>query len=217
MLMEGVPPAMIENAAKMAGMPVGPLSLNDEVGIDLGVEDPAGDRRRTSAPTPSIPRRRSCSRRWSSKDQRFGRKNGKGFYDYPANGQKSAVARPCRHRRQGARSRRASASRTSRTASCSRRRWRRRAAWTRTSSPIRAKPTSARSSASASRPSPAARSRSSTAWARRRSSRARRNSRRTTATLRAAGKARPDGRARRDVLRDLRREAAGGLTSASRL
>ena len=36
MLMEGVPPAMIENAAKMAGMPVGPLALNDEVGIDLG-------------------------------------------------------------------------------------------------------------------------------------------------------------------------------------
>ena len=36
MLMEGVPPAMIENVARMAGMPVGPLSLNDEVAIDLG-------------------------------------------------------------------------------------------------------------------------------------------------------------------------------------
>ena len=35
MAMEGVPPAMIENAARMAGMPVGPLALNDEVGIDL--------------------------------------------------------------------------------------------------------------------------------------------------------------------------------------
>jgi 3-hydroxyacyl-CoA dehydrogenase/enoyl-CoA hydratase/3-hydroxybutyryl-CoA epimerase len=33
MVMQGVPPAMIENAAKMAGMPVGPLALNDEVGI----------------------------------------------------------------------------------------------------------------------------------------------------------------------------------------
>src|ERR1700719_2751090 len=30
MLLEGVPPAMIENVAKMAGMPVGPLALNDE-------------------------------------------------------------------------------------------------------------------------------------------------------------------------------------------
>ena len=31
MLMEGVPPAMIENSRKMAGMPVGPLALSDEV------------------------------------------------------------------------------------------------------------------------------------------------------------------------------------------
>ena len=35
MLMEGVPPAMIENVAKMAGMPVGPLALTDETGVDL--------------------------------------------------------------------------------------------------------------------------------------------------------------------------------------
>ncbi len=35
MLMEGVPPAMIENTAQMAGMPVGPLSLSDEVALDL--------------------------------------------------------------------------------------------------------------------------------------------------------------------------------------
>ena len=31
MLAEGVPAAMIENVGRMAGMPVGPLSLNDEV------------------------------------------------------------------------------------------------------------------------------------------------------------------------------------------
>lgn len=35
MLMEGVPAPMIETAAKMAGMPVGPLSLADEVALDL--------------------------------------------------------------------------------------------------------------------------------------------------------------------------------------
>src|SRR5581483_12132382 len=35
MFLEGVPPAMIENCAKMAGMPVGPLSLSDEVALDL--------------------------------------------------------------------------------------------------------------------------------------------------------------------------------------
>ena len=35
MLAEGVPAAMIENVGRMAGMPVGPLSLNDEVAVDL--------------------------------------------------------------------------------------------------------------------------------------------------------------------------------------
>ncbi|HTE81377.1 MAG TPA: 3-hydroxyacyl-CoA dehydrogenase NAD-binding domain-containing protein, partial [Reyranella sp.] len=35
MLKEGVPAPMIENCARYAGMPVGPLSLNDEVAIDL--------------------------------------------------------------------------------------------------------------------------------------------------------------------------------------
>ena len=38
MLDEGVPPAMIENAGRQAGMPVGPLSLNDEVALDLGLK-----------------------------------------------------------------------------------------------------------------------------------------------------------------------------------
>ncbi|MFW1442985.1 3-hydroxyacyl-CoA dehydrogenase family protein, partial [Vibrio parahaemolyticus] len=38
MLLEGVPPAMIENTARMAGMPVGPLSLQDEVALDLGLK-----------------------------------------------------------------------------------------------------------------------------------------------------------------------------------
>ena len=59
MLMEGVPPAMIENAAKMAGMPVGPLALNDEIGVDLCVEDPPGDGEGPRRRTRSMPSRRS--------------------------------------------------------------------------------------------------------------------------------------------------------------
>src|SRR5947207_714121 len=35
MLTEGIPAAMVENVGRMAGMPVGPLSLNDEVAVDL--------------------------------------------------------------------------------------------------------------------------------------------------------------------------------------
>ena len=34
MLTEGVPAAMVENLGKQAGMPVGPLSLNDEVAVN---------------------------------------------------------------------------------------------------------------------------------------------------------------------------------------
>jgi len=38
MITEGVEPALIENAAKLMGMPLGPLQLTDETSIDLGVK-----------------------------------------------------------------------------------------------------------------------------------------------------------------------------------
>ena len=38
MVAEGVEPALIENAAKMVGMPLGPLQLVDETSIDLGIK-----------------------------------------------------------------------------------------------------------------------------------------------------------------------------------
>jgi 3-hydroxyacyl-CoA dehydrogenase/enoyl-CoA hydratase/3-hydroxybutyryl-CoA epimerase len=83
MLAEGVPPAMIENAAKMAGMPVGPLSLNDEVAIDLSLKI----LRATVADLGEKavdPRHLALVERLVEKEGRLGRKNGKGFYDYPA-------------------------------------------------------------------------------------------------------------------------------------
>jgi len=81
MLMEGVPPAMIENAAKMAGMPVGPLSLNDEVGSTLG-ENIA---RHQGGPRSNAvdPAQAKVLEAMVVGEKRFGRKNGKGFYDYP--------------------------------------------------------------------------------------------------------------------------------------
>jgi 3-hydroxyacyl-CoA dehydrogenase / enoyl-CoA hydratase / 3-hydroxybutyryl-CoA epimerase len=87
MLMEGVPPAMIENVARMAGMPVGPLSLNDEVALDLGwkilkaTEVDLG-------PKAVHPQQKKLLQELVEKQGRFGRKNGKGFYDYPQNGPK---------------------------------------------------------------------------------------------------------------------------------
>jgi 3-hydroxyacyl-CoA dehydrogenase/enoyl-CoA hydratase/3-hydroxybutyryl-CoA epimerase len=87
MLSEGIPPAMIENVGRMAGMPVGPLALNDEVAVDLAwkilkaTEADLGadaiDARQMALLSEMVERR-----------GRFGRKNGKGFYDYPEKGQK---------------------------------------------------------------------------------------------------------------------------------
>jgi 3-hydroxyacyl-CoA dehydrogenase/enoyl-CoA hydratase/3-hydroxybutyryl-CoA epimerase len=38
MVKEGVAPALIENAAKLVGMPLGPLQLTDETSLDLGAK-----------------------------------------------------------------------------------------------------------------------------------------------------------------------------------
>ena len=38
MVGEGVEPALVDNAARQLGFPVGPLQLNDETSIDLGVK-----------------------------------------------------------------------------------------------------------------------------------------------------------------------------------
>jgi 3-hydroxyacyl-CoA dehydrogenase / enoyl-CoA hydratase / 3-hydroxybutyryl-CoA epimerase len=88
MLMEGVPPAMIENAARMAGMPVGPLSLNDEVAIDLGWKILQATKKDLGA-NAIDPAQERLLEAMVVKEQRLGRKNGKGFYDYPAAGPKT--------------------------------------------------------------------------------------------------------------------------------
>ncbi len=88
MLMEGVPPAMIENAAKMAGMPVGPLSLNDEVAIDLAWKILQAAKKDLGAGAVD-PAQEKLLHAMVVEQQRYGRKNGKGFYDYPANAPKT--------------------------------------------------------------------------------------------------------------------------------
>ncbi|MET0606598.1 MAG: FAD-dependent oxidoreductase [Beijerinckiaceae bacterium] len=87
MLTEGVPPAMIENAAKMAGMPVGPLSLNDEVAIDLGLKIMKATEAQVG-PQAVNPAQKKLLVGMVETHGRLGRKNKKGFYDYPDKGSK---------------------------------------------------------------------------------------------------------------------------------
>ncbi|MCK9550227.1 FAD-dependent oxidoreductase, partial [Aquamicrobium sp.] len=82
MLIEGVPAPMIENAAKAAGMPVGPLSLNDETAIDLA-QKIMKQTIRDLGDKAVDPRQMELVDTMVDKHGRLGRKNGKGFYDYP--------------------------------------------------------------------------------------------------------------------------------------
>jgi len=87
MLCDGVPAAMIENIGRMAGMPVGPLALNDEVAVDLAwkiLQATEAD----LGPDKVDARQKALLAEMVEKRGRLGRKNGKGFYDYPQNGPK---------------------------------------------------------------------------------------------------------------------------------
>lgn len=81
MLGDGVPAAMIENAGKMAGMPVGPLSLGDEVALDLAWKIVSATRKDLGVKYVEGPLD-NILEDMVVKRERFGRKNGKGFYDY---------------------------------------------------------------------------------------------------------------------------------------
>jgi 3-hydroxyacyl-CoA dehydrogenase/enoyl-CoA hydratase/3-hydroxybutyryl-CoA epimerase len=88
MLMQGVSPALLENAAKVVGLPIGPLSVSDEIGLDVAhhaAEQQAkdlGDRFKPNAASEVV-------HTLVEKHGRHGRKNGKGFFDYDAEGNKT--------------------------------------------------------------------------------------------------------------------------------
>lgn len=83
MIIEGVPATMIENAAKLVGMPVGPLALNDETAIDLS-QKILNQTLKDIGPSAIDPRHIALVDKMVNDYGRLGRKNGKGFYDYPA-------------------------------------------------------------------------------------------------------------------------------------
>jgi 3-hydroxyacyl-CoA dehydrogenase/enoyl-CoA hydratase/3-hydroxybutyryl-CoA epimerase len=87
MLEEGVPAALIENAGRAAGMPVGPLALADEVALDLSWKILQATRLDLGAAYRAGPVDRLLEEMVANRS-RFGRKNGKGFYVYPSGSKK---------------------------------------------------------------------------------------------------------------------------------
>jgi 3-hydroxyacyl-CoA dehydrogenase / enoyl-CoA hydratase / 3-hydroxybutyryl-CoA epimerase len=87
MLAEGINPALIENAGKMSGMPMPPLALSDEVALDLihkvGTQT-AKDLGAAYKPSGI----EGLIETMVVKNGRLGKKAGKGFYEYPADGKK---------------------------------------------------------------------------------------------------------------------------------
>ncbi len=82
LLQEGVEPALIENAGRMAGMPVGPLALSDEVSLELMDRIASQTRRDLGDAYISHPAD-SVVQTMVHTLSRIGKKSGQGFYDYP--------------------------------------------------------------------------------------------------------------------------------------
>jgi 3-hydroxyacyl-CoA dehydrogenase/enoyl-CoA hydratase/3-hydroxybutyryl-CoA epimerase len=92
MLLDGIAPALIDNLGRRTGMPRGPLEMSDDVALDLIHKGrlqeqadlgPAYVTRRTDALVAALVEQHG----------RHGRKNGRGFYDYPAEPGKAAGAK----------------------------------------------------------------------------------------------------------------------------
>ena len=81
MLEEGISPTLIDNIGRATGMPRGPLEMHDDVALDLSVKiakQTAEDLGDAYQPLPGS----DIVRKMVEDLGRYGRKNGKGFYDY---------------------------------------------------------------------------------------------------------------------------------------
>ena len=89
MVKEGIEPALIENAAKLMGMPLGPLQLNDEISIDLGVKIAKA----TKAAMGDAYDNEDADEVmfWLFNQGRLGRKSAAGFYEYDDRGKRIGI------------------------------------------------------------------------------------------------------------------------------
>jgi 3-hydroxyacyl-CoA dehydrogenase / enoyl-CoA hydratase / 3-hydroxybutyryl-CoA epimerase len=89
MIAEGVTPALVENAARLVGMPLGPLQLVDETSIDLGAKiaratkAAMGDTYPDGAVDDVV--------FWMEAEGRLGRKSNAGFYSYDEKGKRQGL------------------------------------------------------------------------------------------------------------------------------
>ena len=81
MVAEGVNPTLIENAAKLVGLPLGPLQLVDETSIDLGVKIAKATRAAMGDAYPDGAVDEVIF--WMADEGRLGKKSNAGFYTYP--------------------------------------------------------------------------------------------------------------------------------------
>ncbi len=90
MLGEGVHPRSIEVAGMKSGMPMPPLALQDEVSLDLVMHITEQTKKDLAAEGIDMPDHPSTPvlNIVGKEHKRLGKKVGKGFYDYPENGEK---------------------------------------------------------------------------------------------------------------------------------
>ncbi len=91
MVTEGVEPALVENAAKLVGMPLGPLQLTDETAIDLGAKIARATKAAMGEAYPDSPSDDLIF--WMEELGRLGRKANAGFYDYDEKGKRQMLWR----------------------------------------------------------------------------------------------------------------------------
>ncbi len=89
MVREGVAPALIENAAKLLGMPLGPLQLTDETSIDLGVKIAKATKAAMGVDYPNDEVDEVLF--WMFDEGRLGRKSNSGFYAYDDKGKRTGL------------------------------------------------------------------------------------------------------------------------------
>jgi 3-hydroxyacyl-CoA dehydrogenase/enoyl-CoA hydratase/3-hydroxybutyryl-CoA epimerase len=84
MVTQGVKPALVENAARMLGMPMGALTVCDSIGLDISYHAGLQQARDAGKTDPDL----GIVGKLVVQHGRHGQKNSKGFFDYLENGEK---------------------------------------------------------------------------------------------------------------------------------